>query len=356
MEEDAGKSLHDYGDPAHSHIDLNRAGTPLLEIVSEPELRNSKEAGGYLRRLREIVVYLGVCDGNMEEGSFRCDANVSIRPRGSTTLGTRTELKNLNSFRFVEHAIQFEIERQTALVHEGGRVIQETRLWDEKTGKSFSMRSKEEANDYRYFPDPDLPPLVVESAWITDIRAALPELPEQKIARYIVEYELSEYEARVLTTEKNLAMFFETAVAAHNSPKKIANWLTTELQGKLNATNAIIDDVKFTPAHLAELVRLIDAGTISGKIAKTVFEEMYTTGADPASIVAAKGLEQVSDSGALEKMIDEILVAHPEQLASYRAGKVNLFGFFVGQIMKASRGQANPQMINDLLRKKLGTT
>lgn len=353
MEEDAGKSIHDMGAADVSHVDLNRACVPLIEIVSGPDIRSPKEASVYLKTLHNILMYLEVCDGNMQEGSFRCDANVSVRPCGAEKFGTRTELKNLNSFRFVERAIQYEIERQIGVIRNGGQVIQETRLWDDKAGKSCAMRGKEEAHDYRYFPDPDLPPLVVDTAWTERVRATLPELPEQKRERYVRDHGLSDYDARVLTAAKSMALFFETALATHASPKKIANWLTTELQGTLNATGDTIDTVKFTPAHLATLVRLIDAGTISGKIAKTVFAEMYASGTDPEAIIAAQGLSQVSDTGAIETIIDAVLAAHPAQLAEYRSGKTNLLGFFVGQIMKQSQGQANPQVVNTLLRKKL---
>ncbi len=354
VEEDAGKSIHDIGASEVSHVDLNRACVPLIEIVSGPDIRSPKEASTYLKMLRTILMYLEACDGNMQEGSLRCDANVSVRPRGSETFGTRAELKNLNSFRFVERAIQYEIDRQIALIQDGGAVIQETRLWDDKVGKSFSMRGKEEAHDYRYFPDPDLPPLFVESRWVDAVRQALPELPEQKVARYIQEYGLSEYDARVLTAEKAMAVFFETAVAAHSSPKKIANWITTELQGKLNATGETIEQVKCSAAHVAKLIQLIESGAISGKIAKTVFEDMLTSGKDPEQIVAAQGLTQVSDTGAIEGIIDLVLSKNPGQVSDYQSGKTNLFGFFVGQVMKESKGKANPQLVNELLRKKLG--
>ncbi|MBI2344171.1 MAG: Asp-tRNA(Asn)/Glu-tRNA(Gln) amidotransferase subunit GatB [Deltaproteobacteria bacterium] len=353
MEEDAGKSTHDIGQATTSHVDLNRACVPLIEIVSGPDLRSPQEAGQYLRALRAILMYLHICDGNMEEGSLRCDANISIRPKGSTVFGTRTELKNLNSFRFLERALAYEIERQIDVVSAGGTVVQETLLWDEKRGRTLSMRSKEEAHDYRYFPDPDLPPLVVDDAMIGAIRAALPELPEAKMARYTGEFGLSAYDARVLTSEKALATFFEHAVTAHRAPKKIANWITTELLGRLNARGESFESLRITPPQLAGLVALVDEGTISGKMAKQVFDTMYATGEAPQAIIAREGLSQVSDSAALETMIDELLATQSAQVAAYRQGKTNLFGFFVGQIMKKTAGRANPALVNALLRKKL---
>lgn len=355
MEEDAGKLTHDIGHPELSHVDLNRASMPLIEIVSGPDLRSPPEAAAYFKTLRNILMYLEICDGNMQEGSLRCDANISVRPVGSMTFGTRTELKNLNSFRFLERAIAYEIQRQIAVCEAGAIVVQETRLWDDKANRSESMRSKEEAHDYRYFPDPDLPPLVVAPTWIERIRAELPELAEQKVARYQRELGLSEYDARVITAERPLAQFFEAAVAQHANAKRIANWITTELLGRLNAEGQTIADLKCTPTHLAELVRLIDEGTISGKIAKDVFATMYATGTAPQAIIAQQGLRQVSDVGALEPVIEQLLAQHPDNVAAYRAGKTNLLGFFVGQVMKVTKGQANPALVNELLRKKLET-
>jgi aspartyl-tRNA(Asn)/glutamyl-tRNA(Gln) amidotransferase subunit B len=352
LEEDAGKNLHDVGD-GESHVDLNRAGTPLLEIVSAPDLRSSDEAVAYLKALRELVVYLGICDGNMEEGSFRCDANVSIRPMGSTTLGTRVELKNINSFRFVKRAIEYEVERQIEQVEAGERIAQETRLFDNQRGVTVSMRSKEEAHDYRYFPDPDLVAVAPPAAWIEEIRAAMPELPEAKRARFAEQYGLSVYDATVLTGSRALAEFYEAAVR-HGAPAKAAaNWIMSELLALLNADGAEIDACRVSAKSLADLFVLIDNGTISGKIAKTVFEEMYRTGAAPDAVVAAKGLTQVSDAGELAAVIDQVLADSPKELEQYRSGKDKLFGFFVGQVMKRTQGKANPAKVNDLLKAKL---
>jgi aspartyl-tRNA(Asn)/glutamyl-tRNA(Gln) amidotransferase subunit B len=352
LEEDAGKNLHDVGD-GESHVDLNRAGTPLLEIVSAPDLRSSDEAVAYLKALRELVVYLGICDGNMEEGSFRCDANVSIRPMGSTTLGTRVELKNINSFRFVKRAIEYEVERQIEQVEAGERIAQETRLFDNQRGVTVSMRSKEEAHDYRYFPDPDLVAVAPPAAWIEEIRAAMPELPEAKRARFAEQYGLSVYDATVLTGSRALAEFYEAAVR-HGAPAKAAaNWIMSELLALLNADGVEIDACRVSAKSLADLFVLIDNGTISGKIAKTVFEEMYRTGAAPDAVVAAKGLTQVSDAGELAAVIDQVLADSPKELEQYRSGKDKLFGFFVGQVMKRTQGKANPAKVNDLLKAKL---
>ncbi|MBI4366979.1 MAG: Asp-tRNA(Asn)/Glu-tRNA(Gln) amidotransferase subunit GatB, partial [Deltaproteobacteria bacterium] len=332
-------------------------GVPLIEIVSGPDLRTPREATQYLKTLRSMLMYLGVCDGNMQEGSLRCDANVSVRPVGSRTFGTRTELKNLNSFRFLERAIAFEIDRQIHVIEAGGAVVQETRLWNDARGISESMRSKEEAHDYRYFPDPDLLPLTVAEADIAAIRAALPELAQQKAARFIAECGLSDYDARLLTGEKPLAEFFETALKAGAATparaKKLANWILTELLGQLNAEGREITDSRVTPAALSRLVDLIEAGTISGKMAKEIFAELYAHGGDPGAIVKAKGLAQVSDADALAAVIDAIVAEQPANVAAYRAGKAQLLGFFVGEVMKKTKGQANPQLVNELLRKKL---
>jgi len=352
MEEDAGKSLHDASE-RYSNIDLNRAGTPLCEIVSEPEMRTPEEAGAYLRAMRSILRYCGVCDGNMDEGSMRCDANVSIRPIGQEKFGTKVEIKNINSVKFLEKAIAFEIERQKATLAEGKKIVQETRLYDNARGVTESMRSKEDAHDYRYFPDPDLVPLVIEPEWIERKRKELPELATAKAARFVSQYALSEYDAAVLTADRDLAIYFETAVAAHNSPKKIANWITSELLREIKTDDTDITTCKVSAKNLASLVRLIDDGTISGKIAKTVFADMYADGKAPEAIIKEKNLVQVSDAGAIEAAIDAIIAANPEQHAQYKAGKDKLFGFFVGQVMKALKGQGNPALINDLLKKKL---
>ena len=352
LEEDAGKNLHDLGDGA-SHVDLNRAGTPLLEIVSEPDLRSADEAVAYLKALRELVVYLGICDGNMEEGSFRCDANVSIRPAGGETLSTRVELKNINSFRYVKRAIEYEVERQIGVVEDGGRIVQETRLFDPQRGVSVTMRSKEAAHDYRYFPEPDLVPIAVPAAWIAEIRAALPELPEAKRARFAADHGLSAYDATVLTGSRALADYFEATLRHGAPPKTAANWIMGELLALLNAEGAEIESCRVTPKSLAALFALIDAGTISGKIAKTVFEEMYRTGAEPDAVVAAKGLVQVSDAGELAAVIDQVIADSPKELAQYRAGRDKLFGHFVGQVMKRTQGKANPAKVNELLKARL---
>ncbi len=357
MEEDAGKSIHD-AEAGVSLVDLNRTGVPLLEIVSEPDIRSAEEAGNYLRSLRAILQYIEVCDGNMEEGSLRCDANVSIRPRGTTELGTRTETKNLNSFRAVEKAIQHEIKRQIEVIESGDRVVQETRLWDADREVTRSMRSKEFAHDYRYFPDPDLLPLVVDNAWIHAVRTDLPELPAERRTRLIQEYGLPEYDADVLTARKDVADYFEAAVQAYpEDPKTISNWVMDSVlrfikEEKLDAASEI-QTWPCPPEHLGQLVRLIKSGTISSKIAKAVYEEMRQTEDAPEVIVEAKGLRQVSDTGALESTINEIMTANPDKVEAYRGGKGKLIGFFVGQVMRATEGKANPRMVNELLRQKL---
>jgi aspartyl-tRNA(Asn)/glutamyl-tRNA(Gln) amidotransferase subunit B len=355
MEEDAGKLVHadlpGVGDD--SCVDLNRACTPLLEVVSEPDMRSPDEAIAYLKKLHQIVVYLGICDGNLEEGSFRCDANVSLMPVGSTTFGTRAELKNINSFRFIKQAIEYEMERQAEILDEGGRIIQETRLFDPNTGTTRSMRGKEEAHDYRYFPDPDLVPVIVDEAWIDEVRKSLPELPEAKRARFASELGLSEYDAEVLAASRELASYFEATLALFPQAKTVSNWVMGEVTRALNEDGKGIAESPVTPAQLAALLKLMEQGTISGKIAKTVFDEMYKTGKEPAAIVAEKGLVQVSDTGAIEAIIDEVLAKEAGQLAEYRSGKDKLFGFFVGQVMRASKGKANPALVNELLLKKL---
>jgi len=355
MEEDAGKLVHadvpGIGDD--SCVDLNRACTPLLEVVSEPDMRSPDEAIAYLKKLHEIVRYLGICDGNLEEGSFRCDANVSLMPVGSTTFGTRAELKNINSFRFIKQAIEYEMERQAELLDEGGRVIQETRLFDPNTGTTRSMRGKEEAHDYRYFPDPDLVPVIVDDAWIEAVRKTLPELPDAKRQRFVTEFGLPEYDAEVLAASRELAEYFEATVALFPQAKTVSNWVMGEVTRALNDDGKDITESPVTPAQLADLLKLIEKGTISGKIAKTVFDEMYKTGKEPGKIVEEKGLVQVSDTGAIEAIIDEVLAREPGQVAEFRSGKEKLFGFFVGQVMKASKGKANPALVNELLLKKL---
>ncbi len=353
LEEDAGKSLHE---DFHglSGIDLNRAGTPLLEIVSEPDLRSAKEAVAYMKKLHQLVVYLGICDGNMQEGSFRCDANVSVRRKGDPQFGTRAEIKNLNSFRFVERAIEFEIERQIDLIESGGKVVQETRLYDPDQGETRSMRGKEEANDYRYFPDPDLPPLVLDQDFIDAARASLPELPDAKKQRFIAQYGLSGYDAGVLTTSRELGDYYEAVVAAlGGEPKLCANWVMGDLAAFLNKDNRDIAQSPVDAAQLAGLLRRIQDRTISGKIAKDVFEALWAGEGDTDAIIEKRGLRQITDTSAIEKVIDDVIAANPEQLAQYRAGKDKLFGFFVGQVMKLSKGKANPQQVNDLLVQKL---
>jgi aspartyl-tRNA(Asn)/glutamyl-tRNA(Gln) amidotransferase subunit B len=358
MEEDTGKNIHDqHGDA--SLVDYNRCGVPLLEIVSEPDIRTPAEAGAYLRKLRQILQYLEVCDGNMEEGSFRCDANISVRRRGTEALGTKAEVKNMNSFRAVEKAIEYEIARQIDLVSHGERVVQETRLWDPDREKTRSMRSKESAHDYRYFPDPDLLPLEVSREWVAEVQAAMPELPDARRARFVRAYGLPPYDAEVLTARKDIADYFEAAVQAHANPKAISNWVMGDIlrlvrERKLDEA-LVIRDWPVPPQHLAELVRLIDDDTISGKIAKTVFEQMVASGTAPAAIVAEQGLSQVSDSGAIDAAIAAVLAANADKVAEYRGGRDKLFGFFVGQVMKATQGKANPGKVNELLKQRLSS-
>ena len=355
LEEDAGKSLHEdfHG---MTGIDLNRAGTPLLEIVSEPDLRSAKEAVAYLKKLHQLVVYLGICDGNMQEGSFRCDANVSVRRKGEPKLGTRAEIKNVNSFRFVEKAIEFEVARQIDVIEGGGSIVQETRLYDSQKDETRSMRSKEEAMDYRYFPDPDLPPLMIEQSFIDAVRQTLPELPDAKRERFMSQYGLNRYDAGVLTASKAMSEFYETAVAtSKGDPKIVANWIAGELSGFLNRDNKDITESPVSAAMIAGLVQRIADNTISGKIAKEVLEAMWAGEGDADAVIAKKGLKQITDSGAIEKVVDEIIANNPKQLEQYRAGKEALFGFFVGQVMKATQGKANPAQVNELLKKKLGS-
>jgi aspartyl-tRNA(Asn)/glutamyl-tRNA(Gln) amidotransferase subunit B len=354
LEEDAGKSLHEdfHG---RSGIDLNRAGTPLLEIVSEPDLRSAKEAVAYMRKIHTLVRYLGICDGNMQEGSFRCDANVSVRKAGEARLGTRAEVKNLNSFRFVERAIHHEIERQIALLEAGGTVVLETRLYDPDRNETRPMREKEEANDYRYFPDPDLLPLVLSEELIEALRADLPELPDAKRQRFIAQYGLPAYDAAVLGASRELADFYEGAVAASGGQAKpCANWVMVEVLGALNREGKEIGQCPISPTMLGGLVRRITDGTISGKMAKEVFEAMWQGEGDADAVIEARGLKQISDEGAIGALIDEVLRDNPTQVAQYRQGKEQVLAFFVGQVMKKSRGKANPQRLNALLREKLG--
>jgi aspartyl-tRNA(Asn)/glutamyl-tRNA(Gln) amidotransferase subunit B len=350
LEQDAGKSLHDQ-DPQHTFVDLNRAGIALMEIVSEPDLRTPEEAGIYLRKLRSILRYLGTCDGNMEEGSLRCDANVSVRRPGEP-LGTRCEIKNLNSIRFVVEAIEYEARRQIEILEAGGRIEQETRLFDSGRGITRPMRSKEEAHDYRYFPDPDLLPLELDPAWVEGLKKELPELPDAKKARFVGELGLSAYDAEVLVAEREAAEYFEEA-AKGRDPKAAANWVMGELFGALNRKGLGIEASPVKAGQLGALIDLIADGTISGRIAKDVFAEMVETGAEPAAIVAAKGLRQVTDTGAIEAAIEAVLAAEADKLAQYKAGRDKLFGFFVGQVMRATQGKANPALVNELLRKKL---
>jgi aspartyl-tRNA(Asn)/glutamyl-tRNA(Gln) amidotransferase subunit B len=355
MEEDAGKLLHAEGPGAGqtSCVDLNRAGTPLLEVVSEPDLRSADEAVAYLKKLHQIVVYLGVCDGNLEEGSFRCDANVSLRPWGQKEFGTRAEIKNVNSFRFIKQAIEYEVERQAEILDDGGKIVQETRLFDPGTGATRSMRGKEEAHDYRYFPDPDLVPLVISEEWVDQVRRILPELPEAKRERFVREYGIPRYDAEVLAAERGVADYFDECVRLYGNGKACSNWIMGEVLRALREEGIAIAAAPVTPPLLAGMLRRIDDQTISGKIAKTVFDEMWQTRKDADAIIAEKGLKQVTDTGAIEAAIDQVIAANPEQVAAYRDGKEKLFGFFVGQVMKASKGKANPAAVNELLKKKL---
>ena len=358
MEEDAGKNVHDVSPSGSSGVDLNRAGVPLIEIVSEPDLRSADEAVEYLKSLRAVLMALGVNDGNMQEGSLRCDANVSVMPRGASEYGTRCEIKNMNSFRFLKQAIDFEIRWQVELVESGGRVVQETRLFDPERGETRSMRSKEEAHDYRYFPEPDLPPVRVDPALVERIRAELPELPRARAARYQAELRLSPLDAGNLVADAGVAAFFDAALAAYGAgpeaAKKVANWVTGELARLANESGLEPSAWRLAPAQLAAILRLIDAGTIGGPGAKQVVEEVFRTGADPAEVVKAKGLAQVSDEGAIEVAVDKVLAASPGEVEKHRAGKKDLTGFFVGQVMKEMRGKGNPALVNALLRRKLG--
>ncbi|OPY11981.1 MAG: Aspartyl/glutamyl-tRNA(Asn/Gln) amidotransferase subunit B [Syntrophus sp. PtaU1.Bin005] len=352
MEEDAGKLIHDAHNP-WSYVDLNRTGVPLIEIVSEPDMRSAEEAAAYLRRLHEILVYLEICDGNMEEGSFRCDANVSLRPKGISEFGIRTELKNMNSFRNVQRALEYEIKRQQYILEGGGTVVQETRLWDDSQGVTHSMRSKEEAHDYRYFPDPDLVPIRIYAEWVETVFKEQPELPLEKRERFVREYGIPPYDAGVLSSSRRLADYYEETARHSGNPKAASNWVMGDLLRFLNEEKRDIRDCPISSTALAEMIRMIDQGTISGKMAKEIIEVMYQTGKTAPAIVEEKGMVQITDESSLAAVIAGILEANPGQLAQYRSGKDKLFGYFVGQVMKATQGKANPQVINDLLKKML---
>lgn len=352
MEEDAGKLVHDEANPV-SYVDFNRTGVPLIEIVSEPDIRSAEEAVQYLKALRDILVYLEICDGNMEEGSFRCDANVSLRPRGQKEFGTRTELKNMNSFRHVQRALEYEIKRQMFIIESGSEVVQETRLWDESQGVTYAMRGKEEAHDYRYFPDPDLVTVFVDESWIEQVRISLPELPAAKKQRFIDEYGLPPYDAGVLTSDRSLADYFEACVKKCGQPKAAANWIMGDLLKLVNEDKRTFRQCPVSPDYLAEIINLIKEGTISGKIGKEILDEVYSTGEAPRTLVEKKGLTQITDASAIAAVVDKVIARHPDQVAQYRSGKEKVFGFFVGQVMKETEGKANPKLVNDLLREKL---
>jgi len=353
MEEDAGKSIHgeNLGNSSSTYVDLNRTGVPLVEIVSEPDIRSGEEAKAYLQKLKAILQYAGISDCNMEEGSLRCDANISIRPEGQKEFGTKTEIKNMNSFKNVQKAIEYEIKRQKQAVSEGGIIQQETRLWNPDKSITISMRSKEEAHDYRYFPDPDLIPVVVSNDWVKDIQSSLAELPDEKKKRFIKEYKLPAYDAEVLTSVKNYAEYFEMCTKHHNNPKIIANWIMSEILREVNERNCDIFELSVTPEKLAKLIQLIDNGTISGKIAKDIFELMLENGDDPEKIVKDKNLSQISDTSELEKIILSVFEENPKELERFKNGEKKLQGFFVGQIMKKTGGQANPKLVNQLISK-----
>ena len=349
MEEDAGKLIHE-DSLTSSHVDLNRAGVPLIEIVSEPEIATAEEAVSYVRKIRSILQYIGVCDGNMEEGSLRCDANISVRPEGSDKLGTKAEIKNLNSFRFIQKAIEYEISRQTALIESGEKIVQETRLFDSKKGVTFSMRSKEEAHDYRYFPDPDLLPVLLEDNWVQELKESLPELPDAKLERFVSEYALTSEEASLLPSSRDLSEYFEQCLKTYGSPKQLSNWITTELLRELD-NDEDIKDFPVTPEMLSELLKLADDGVINRKIAKEIFPEMISSRATATEIIKAKGIEQISDSSEIEEIVKGIIEAHPGEVERYKAGDEKLMGFFVGQVMKETKGKANPKLVNETIKK-----
>ncbi|MBI3123685.1 MAG: Asp-tRNA(Asn)/Glu-tRNA(Gln) amidotransferase subunit GatB [Ignavibacteriales bacterium] len=351
MEEDAGKSIHDLGDD--TMIDLNRTGTPLMEIVSEPDMRSAEEAVLYLNKLKQVLLYLGICDGNMEEGSLRCDANISIRLKGETKLGTKAEVKNMNSFRNVEKAIEYEIERQIDIIEDGGKIIQQTLLWNAELNQIFPMRTKEEAHDYRYFPDPDLMPVIVDEKWRNEIHSILPELPDARKERFVSQYKLPVYDAQILTSSRELADYYEQVLTETDDYKTASNWVMTDVLKIVNEQKISVKDFSVTPQNLGKLVSLISKNTISGKIAKEVFPEMILSGKDPEAIVKEKNLVQISDTSELESAITKILDANPKDVQDYLGGKEKAIGFFVGQIMKETKGKANPQIVNELLKKKL---
>ena len=351
MEEDAGKSIHDQGEA--TLIDLNRTGVPLMEIVSEPDINSAKEAYQYMHKLHQLVTYLGICDGNMEQGSLRCDANISVRKKGESELGTRTEVKNMNSFRNVERAINYEIERQIDILEDGGQIIQETLLWNADKGKAAPMRGKEEAHDYRYFPDPDLMPVLVDDKWKGEIQNSMPELPDKKRRRFIDEYNLSIYDAEVLTSNKDIADYFEEVLQETNQFKIVSNWVMGEVSAYLNEKKISINEFPIRPKNLGKLINLIQKNVISGKIAKDVFMDMLDGDKDPEQIIKEKNLVQISDTSEIEKIIDSILDKNPSQVKQYLSGKEKVFGFFIGQIMRETKGKANPKIVNEMLREKL---
>jgi len=355
LEEDAGKLKHGETPEtaSFSYVDFNRTGVPLVEIVSGPDIRSPQEAGDYLRELRAILQYLEICTGDMEKGNFRCDANVSVRPKGQKAFGTRTELKNMNSFRHVELALEYEIKRQISLLEDGEQIAQETRLWDVDEGITASMRGKEEAHDYRYFPDPDLVPVKIDESWIGHIRESLPELPSEKRERFVKQYSIPEYDAAIITSTKPLSIYYEESVRIFPEPKTVSNWIMGDLLRELKRDEREIDQCPVTPSHLAEMLSMIKDGTISGKIAKDVFEEMYRTGEEPSKIVQEKGWIQILDKGEIERAIEKAMQANPKQVEDYRKGKEKLFGFFVGEVMKETKGKANPKLLNELLKEKL---
>ena len=352
MEDDAGKLIHDESRPV-SYVDLNRTGTPLIEIVSEPDIRTPEEAANYLKKIRQIVRYLKISDGNMEEGSLRCDANISLRPKGQEGFGTKSELKNMNSFKHVQKALEYEIRRQTALLLDGKEVVQETRLFDAAKGVTHSMRGKEEAHDYRYFPDPDLVPIVVDDSWLNRVKGSLPELPDEKRERFIKEYGLPEYDAKVLTDSIDMAEYFEQCLKYYPNAKKVSNWIMVELLRLLKQEGQEISGCKVTPSLLAELLELVDKGTISNKIGKKILEEVFDTGQSPKEIVKKQGLSQVSDVSELSAIVERVIKDNPKEVEKYKAGKKKVMGFFVGQVMRETKGKANPKLVNELLLKLL---